>query len=390
MQPQHFLFLSRTGHVALSHFPRRAGAGPPRRGYWENSGWTRPTGSPSSSKVVQADESRSWASPSTDGAKVRVARTGEGKASRGDVLNNAAACRLRAILLKAWRCTTRAEGARPTRVVGVAHGVDRGEADDVAIRRRRQAVAGADRPRGPRNSGCRDRIYRWIERGYAGRASMHRSRAAEEGEARARSARGGQRWPVVGLKGGEVQTSSRCSCPAGLHRRRRLDLRRQRRLPRMFGLVNGDCAPSSSALPGAAKRCSCTTATPRQSQQKRMMRIRRAAQDPAAQAGFPVPTESHLNSSSLGGMCAIDMLLAAYGDGVSTRSGRVRLLMAGRHERAKDPRPTDTRRQTRAGRRTMPRTRQADGPDLGKRGRALAPTAKTTNLNTVRLRAPLS
>ena len=108
---------------------------------------------------------------------------------------------------------------------------------------------------------------------------------------------------------------------------------------RMFGLVltdNGaefsDCAAiERSALPGAAKRCSVYNPSRRAD-----VSGNRAAQDPAegARRGFDrlsgpdcAVLMSHLNSEprpSLGGMCAIDMLLAAYGDAAcSTRFEKV-------------------------------------------------------------------
>ena len=219
-------------------------------------------------------------------------------------------------------------------------------------------------------------IYRLIERGYAGMSSLElrrkcgykrRSRAAgpkatAHGEARSFGA-------FMGLPEEERAAACEMDTVVGLKSDRRCLLTLYQRpckfqlallmpgkdcgstsdrldalekavgkaaFSRMFGLVltdNGaefsDCAAiERSALPGAAKRCSVYYCDARQSQQKGGCERNHVELRKILPKGRGISFDrlsgpdcavlmSHLNSEprpSLGGMCAIDMLLAAYGD----------------------------------------------------------------------------
>ena len=219
-------------------------------------------------------------------------------------------------------------------------------------------------------------IYRWISRGYAGMCDLdlrrkcgykRRSRAAgpkatAHGEARSFGA-------FMGLSEEERAAACEMDTVVGLKSDRRCLLTLYQRpckfqlallmpgkdcgstsdrldaleravgkaaFSRMFGLVltdNGaefsDCAAiERSALLGAAKRCSVYYCDARQSQQKGGCERNHVELRKILPKGRGISFDrlsgpdcavlmSHLNSEprpSLGGMCAIDMLLAAYGD----------------------------------------------------------------------------
>ena len=219
-------------------------------------------------------------------------------------------------------------------------------------------------------------IYRWIERGYAGMSSLElrrkcgykrRTRAAgpratARGEARSFAAfmglpdeeRGSacEMDTVIGLKsdGRCLLTLYQRPCKFQLallmpgkdaaSTEGALDALEKAvgkaAFARMFGLIltdNGpefaDCAAiERSALPGAAKRCSVYYCDARQSQQKGGCERNHVELRKILPKGRGISFDrlsgrdcavlmSHLNSEprpSLGGMCAVDMLLAAYGD----------------------------------------------------------------------------
>lgn len=219
-------------------------------------------------------------------------------------------------------------------------------------------------------------IYRWIERGYAGMSSLElrrkcgykrRTRAAgpratAHGEARSFAAfmglpdeeRGSacEMDTVIGLKsdGRCLLTLYQRPCKFQLallmpgkdaaSTEGALDALEKAvgkaAFARMFGLIltdNGpefaDCAAiERSALPGAAKRCSVYYCDARQSQQKGGCERNHVELRKILPKGRGISFDrlsgrdcavlmSHLNSEprpSLGGMCAVDMLLAAYGD----------------------------------------------------------------------------
>lgn len=270
-------------------------------------------------------------------------------------------CRLRRYhCSKAWRCeysAARAQAMADEELSASRMGVDRGEAEfelmmaairgDVA-RGLSPAQIAASRAAQFRVSAST--IYRWIERGYAGMSSLELRRKC--GYKRRSRAAACEMDTVVGLKSDRrcLPTLYQRPCKFQLallmpgkdcgSTSDRLDALEKAvgkaAFSRMFGLVltdNGaefsDCAAiERSALPGAAKRCSVYYCDARQSQQKGGCERNHVELRKILPKGRGISFDrlsdpdcavlmSHLNSEprpSLGGMCAIDMLLAAYGD----------------------------------------------------------------------------